>query len=66
MGTEEEPPYWHLEHKVLLTEAKANISDGAMEEAGGSEHQNQVKVPGKGGLERVEEDTCLHFQTQLP
>lgn len=65
MGSEEELPYWHLEHEVLLTEAKANISDGAMEEAGGSEHQNQVKVPRKGRLERVKEDTCLHFQKNV-
>lgn len=53
MVTGEEQPYWHLEHEVLLAEAKANISDGAMEEAGGSEHQDQVKVPGKGHLETV-------------
>lgn len=66
MGTEEELPYWHLEHEVLLTEAKANISDGAMEEAGGSEHQNQVKVPRKGCLETVREDTCLNFQQRTP
>lgn len=59
MGTEEELPYWHLEHEVLLTEAKADISDGAMEEAGGSEHQNQVKVPRKGCLETVKEDSSL-------
>lgn len=67
-GAEEELPYWHLEHEVLLTEAKAKISDGAMEEAGGSEHQNQVEVPRKGCLERVKQDTRSHFQTctQLP
>lgn len=38
MVFEGELPYWHFEHEVLLAEAKANISDGPMEEAGGSEH----------------------------
>lgn len=49
--TEEELPYWHLEHEVLLAEAKANIGNSAVEEAGGSEHQDQVEVPRKGSLE---------------
>lgn len=51
MVTEEELPYWHLEHEVLLAEAKANVSNGAVEEAGGSEHQDQVEVPRKRCLE---------------
>lgn len=69
--TEGKLPYWHFEHEVLLAEAKANVSDGAMEEAGGSEHQNQVKVPRKGRLERgkadLSLDTCVRLQkcTQL-
>lgn len=65
--TEGKLPYWHFEHEVLLAEAKANVSDGAMEEAGGSEHQNQVKVPRKGRLERGKADLSLRLQkcTQL-
>lgn len=51
MVTEGELPYWHLEHEVLLAEAEANVGDGAVEEAGGSKHQHQVKVPGEGGLQ---------------
>lgn len=47
----ESSPYWHFEHEVLLAEAKANVGNGAVEEAGGSEHQDQVEVPGKGSLE---------------
>lgn len=47
-----EEPYWHLEHEVLLAEAKANISYGAVEEARGSEHQYEVKVPRKRRLEK--------------
>lgn len=58
MVTEEELPYWHLEHEVLLAEAKANISDGAVEEAGGSKHQDQVEVPRKGSLGKVKEVRC--------
>ena len=54
MVTEGELPYWHLEHEVLLAEAKANISNSAVEEAGGSENQNQVEVSGKGSLEVIE------------
>lgn len=50
MVTEGELPYWHLEHEVLLAEAEADVGDGAVEEAGGSKHQDQVKVPGKGSL----------------
>lgn len=50
MVTEGELPYWHLEHEVLLAEAEADVGDGAVEEAGGSKHQDQVKVPGEGGL----------------
>lgn len=50
MVTEGELPYWHLEHEVLLTEAEANVGDGAVEEAGGSKHQHQVKVPREGSL----------------
>lgn len=59
MVTEGELPYWHLEHEVLLAEAKANISNSAVEEAGGSEHQNQVEVPRKGGLEEGENKTVI-------
>lgn len=59
MRTEGELPYWHLEHEVLLAEAEANVGDGAMEEAGGSQHQNQVKVPRKGRLERGTADLFL-------
>lgn len=55
MVTEEELPYWHLKHEVLLAEAKANISNSTVEETGGSEHQDQVKVPRKGSLEKVTE-----------
>lgn len=55
MVTEEELPYWHLEHEVLLAEAKTNISNSTVEETGGSEHQNQVKVPRKGSLEKVKD-----------
>jgi len=58
--TEEELPYWHLEHEVLLAEAKANISNSAVEEAGGSEHQDQVEVPRKRGLEEGREVHCHH------
>lgn len=50
MVTEGELPYWHLEHEVLLAEAEADVGDGAVEEAGGSKHQDQVEVPGKGSL----------------
>lgn len=57
-----ELPYWHFEHEVLLAEAKANISDGAMEEAGGPEHQNQVKVPRKGRLERGKSNVTGHLR----
>lgn len=53
MVTEEELPYWHLEHEVLLAEAKANIGNSAVEEAGGSENQDQVEVPGKRSLGEV-------------
>lgn len=56
--TEEELPYWHLEHEVLLAEAKANICNSAVEEAGGSEHQDQVEVPRKRGLEKEREVHC--------
>lgn len=58
MVTEEELPYWHLEHEVLLAEAKANVSNSAVEEAGGSEHQDQVEVPRKGSLEEGKEVHC--------
>lgn len=58
MVTEEELPYWHLEHEVLLAEAKANISNSAVEEAGGSEHQDQVEVPREGSLEEGKELRC--------
>lgn len=58
---EGELPYWHFKHEVLLTEAKADISDGAVEEAGGSEHQNQVKVPRKGRLEKGKADSTCHW-----
>lgn len=44
-------PYWHLEHEVLLAETEAQVCDGALEEAGGSQHQHQVEVPREGGLE---------------
>lgn len=68
MVLEGQLPYWHFEHEVLLAEAKANISDGAMEEAGGSENQNQVKVTGKGRLEKGKADlslgTCVRLQKQ--
>lgn len=50
--TEEELPYWHLEHEVLLAETEANVCDSAVEEAGGSEHQDQVEVPRKRGLDK--------------
>lgn len=53
MVTEEELPYWHLEHEVLLAEAKTNIGNSSVKEAGGSKHQDQVKVPRKGRLEKV-------------
>lgn len=59
MRTEGELPYWHFEHEVLLAEAEADVGDGAMEEAGGSQHQNQVKVPRKGRLERGTADLLL-------
>lgn len=58
MVTEEELPYWHLEHEVLLAEAKANISNSAVEKAGGSEHQDQVEVSRKGSLEEGKEVPC--------
>ena len=63
MVTEEGLPYWHLEHEVLLAEAKANISNSAVEEAGGSEHQDQVEVPGKGGLEEGREGRRIQYKT---
>lgn len=44
--------YWHLQHEVILAEAKADICDGSVEKAGGSEHQDQVKVPREGGLDK--------------
>lgn len=56
--TEEELPYWHLEHEVLLAEAKANVRNSAVEEAGGSEHQDQVEVPRKGSLEEGKDVDC--------
>lgn len=58
--TEGELPYWHFEHEVLLAEAKADVSDGAMEEAGGAEHQDQVKVPRKGRLEREQRTEMIY------
>lgn len=51
MVTEEELPYWHFEHEVLLAEAEAYISNSTVEEAGRSEHQDQVEVPRKGSLD---------------
>lgn len=64
MVTEEELPYWHLEHEVLLAEAKANISNSAVEEAGGSEHQDQVEVPRKGSLEEGKEVILMMLYTE--
>lgn len=66
MVFEAELPYWHFEHEVLLAEAEAYISDGAMEEAGGSEHQNQVEVPRKGCLQRGKADVSQNFSEQRP
>ena len=43
-------PYWHLQHEILLAEAEAQVGDGALEETGGPKHQNQMEVPGEGGL----------------
>lgn len=65
MVTEEQLPYRHLEHEVLLAEAKAQISDGAVEEAGGSENQNQVQVPGEGRLETVKADVSIRHLHSL-
>lgn len=65
MVTEGELPYWHLEHEVLLAEAEADVGDGAVEEAGGSKHQDQVKVPGKGSLREGgggQEELCCHTE----
>lgn len=56
--TEEKLPYWHLEHEVLLAEAEADISDSAVEEAGGPEHQDQMEVPREGRLEEGREVPC--------
>lgn len=51
--SEGDQPYWHLEHEVLLAEAEADICDCAVEEAGGSQHQDQVEVPRKRSLEET-------------
>lgn len=64
MVTEGELPYWHLKHEVLLAEAKANIGNSAVEEAGGSEHQNQVEVPRKGSLEMGEHKITVILMMQ--
>ena len=50
-----ELPYWHLEHEVVLAEAEADVGHGAVEEAGGSEHQDQVEVPGERRLQEGED-----------
>lgn len=55
--SEEELPYWHLKHEVVLAETEADVCYSTVEEAGGSEHQDQVEVPREGGLD--EEDS--HF-----
>ena len=52
-------PYWHLQHEILLAEAKAQVGDGALEEAGGPQHQHQVEVPGEGSLGGREEDPVV-------
>lgn len=56
---EEELPYGHLKHEVVLAEAEADVCNSSVEEAGGSEHQDQVEVPGEGGLDNRKE-SCFY------
>ena len=50
-------PYRHLEQEVVLAKAEAQVGaaggggPGAVEQAGGPQHQDQVEVPWEGGLE---------------
>lgn len=63
---EEELPYWHLKHEVVLAEAEADVGNSSVEEAGGSEHQDQVEVPGEWGLDdRKESQFFIYLFTYL-
>jgi len=55
---EEELPYWHLKHEVVLAKAETDIRNSTVEEAGGSEHQDQVEVPWKGSLDEGKDSHC--------